>query len=139
MKALLGWRDHPGQSSLPLVSQYPQKPRKVVVVPILEEWRAQYANQTQPTERCITTEAQVRDITKKLLSLLQPMDYYPQLVFWVSSDEVPTERLWTIKTELMALGQLVKGSRAQAMFSSVLPLALNDGARNRIIMQMNGG
>lgn len=59
----------------------------------LEEWRAQYANQTQVTERCVTTEAQVRDITKKLSSLVQPMDYYPLLVFQVSSDEVPTVRL----------------------------------------------
>lgn len=92
MKALLGWRDHPGQGSLLLASQPAQKSRRTIVH-FLEEWRAQYANQTQVTERCVTTEAQVRDITKKISSLVQPMYYYPLLVFQVSSDEVPTVRL----------------------------------------------
>lgn len=42
-----------------------------------------------------------------------------------------------MKRGLRALAELVKGSGAQVVFSSVLPVAGNDGARNRKVMQMN--
>ncbi|KAF4805591.1 hypothetical protein TURU_000453 [Turdus rufiventris] len=76
-------------------------------------------------------------MTKKLPSLVQPTDYYLLLVFQIVSNDVPTRRPWTITKNAKALEQVVKGSGAQVVFSSVLPVSRNDGARKRKIMKMN--
>lgn len=51
--------------------------------------------QPDPTHRevCWAPETQVRDMAKKLPSLILPTDYYPLLVFLVGTNEVPTRRL----------------------------------------------
>jgi len=70
-------------------------------------------------------------VERKLPALVQPSDYYPLVIFQVGSDEVATRSPRTIKRDFRTLGQLVKGSGAQAVFSSILPLSGNDEGRNR--------
>jgi len=69
---------------------------------------------------------QAKDVKRELPTLVQPSDYYPLLIFQVSSCEVATRSLRAIKRDFRALGQLVKGSRAQAVFSSIPQVAVND-------------
>lgn len=83
-------------------------------------------------EVCCLSGAWVRDITKKLPSLLQPTDDYPLLVFQVGNDQVQTTRM-----QMGTWGQLVKGSGAPVVLSSILPVSGIDGARNRKTRQMN--
>ena len=68
-------------------------------------------------EVCCLPVAQVKDVRKKLPSLVWPSDYYPLLLFQVGSDEVG-RTLRTMKKDLRALRRLVKGSGAQVVFSS---------------------
>ena len=51
--------------------------------------------------------------------------------------QVATRRPKAIKRDFRALGQLVKGSGAQVVFSSILPVAENDEGRNRKSQQSN--
>ena len=74
---------------------------------------------------------------RKLPTLVWPSDYYPLLIFQVGSDEVATRSLRAIKRDFRALGQLVKGSGAQVVFSSILPVAGNGEGRNRKSQQIN--
>ena len=74
---------------------------------------------------------------RKLPTLVWPSDYYPLLIFQVGSDEVAIRSPRAIKRDFRALGRLVKGSGAQVMFSSVLPVAGNDEGRNRKSQQIN--
>jgi len=50
---------------------------------------------------------------------------------------VATRSLRAIKRDFRALGQLVKGSGTQVVFSSIPPLAGNDEGRNRKSQQVN--
>jgi len=88
-------------------------------------------------EVCCLPGARVRDITRKLPGLVRPSDYYPLLVVQVGSDEVRTKSVQEIKRDFRALGQQVKGSGAQVVFSSIPPTAGKDEGRNRKSQQIN--
>lgn len=60
-----------------------------------------------------------RDVTRKLLSMRQPSDYYPFL-FQVDTNDVFAGSLRSIKRDFKALGRQLKDSGAQTVFSSVL-------------------
>ena len=60
-------------------------------------------------EVCCLPEARVKDITRKLPSLVQPLDYYPLLLFHVGGDEAATCSPRAIKRDFRALGRLGKG------------------------------
>jgi len=79
----------------------------------------------------------VRDITRTLPGLVWPSDYYPLLVVQVCSDEVRDKSIWAIKRGFRALEQQAKGSGAQVVFSSILPIAGEDKGRNRKSQQIN--
>ena len=87
-------------------------------------------------EVCCLRGAQVKDVTRKLPTLVWPLDYYPLLIFQVGSDEVATRSLRAIKRGFRTLGQLVRGSGAQAVFS-VFPVAGNNEGRNKKRQQIN--
>lgn len=82
--------------------------------------------QTTPLHRevCCISGAWVRDMKRKLPTLMQPSDYYPLLISQVGSDEVPASPR-TIKRDFRALVKQVKGSGAQVTFCSVSPVAGN--------------
>jgi len=83
-------------------------------------------------EVCCLPGPWVKDVKRKLPTLGLPSDYYPLLIFFeVGSNEV------AIKKDFRALVQLVQGSRAQVVFSSILPVAGNDEGRNRKSQQIN--
>ena len=65
----------------------------------------------------------MRDIAKKVTRLVQPTDYYPLLVFQAGNHEVARGRLGAIQRDVRAFGRLGKGSGAQAVFTSALPIA----------------
>lgn len=65
----------------------------------------------------------VKDVTQQLPRLVRASDYYPLLVLHVGGEEVAKGSLKAIKRDIKALGQLVEGSGAQAVFSSILSVA----------------
>lgn len=65
----------------------------------------------------------VKDVTQQLPRLVRTSDYYPLLVLHVGSEEAAKGSLKAIKRDIKALGQLVEGSGAQAVFSSILSVA----------------
>ena len=55
-------------------------------------------------EVCCFTGAQMRDITTRLNSLVQPSDYYSFLLFHKGTNDVATESLRSIKRDIRTLG-----------------------------------
>ncbi|XP_068521222.1 uncharacterized protein [Anas acuta] len=80
--------------------------------------------QPDPTRRevCCLPGARVRDVAKKVKRLVRPTDYYPLLVFQAGSDEVATRSPKAIKRDFRDLGRLLRGSGAQVVCASVLPI-----------------
>ena len=79
-------------------------------------------------EVCCLLGAQVKDVRKKLPSLVWSTEYYPLLLFQVGSDDLGRTSLRTLKKDFRALGRQVKGSGAQVVFSSIPPdLGNNEG------------
>ena len=70
-------------------------------------------------EVCCLPGEQVRDISRKLLSLNHPSDYYPLLIVQAGSAEVAERSLRVIKKDFRGLGQMVEGLGAQVVFSSL--------------------
>ncbi|KGL89130.1 hypothetical protein N301_03229, partial [Charadrius vociferus] len=81
--------------------------------------------------------ARIKDTQRKLPSLVQTSDYYSLLIFQAGGEEVGTRSLKVMKNDFRALGQLVKGSGAQIVFSSILPFARDDEGINRRSKQIN--
>ena len=77
-------------------------------------------------EVCCLPGAQVRDVRKKLPSLVQPTDYYPLLLFQAGSDDFGSTSLRTLKKDFRALGRQVKGSGAHTVLSSIPPAVGNN-------------
>jgi len=88
-------------------------------------------------EVCCLPGAWVIGITRKLPSLVQPSDYCPLLLFHVGGDEVAVRSPGVIKRDFRDLGWLVRESGAQVIFSSLLPAAGGDVARNRWTQSIN--
>jgi len=91
----------------------------------------------QEQEVCCLPGTRVRDIARNLRGLVRPSDYYPLLVVQVGSDEVRDKSTWTTKRDFRALVRQVKGSGAQAVFSSIPPVAGEDEGRNRTSQQID--
>ena len=68
--------------------------------------------QPDPTHRevCCLPGAQVRDISRKLPSLICHSDYYPLLIVQAGSNEVIDRSLRIIKSDFRGLEQLVDGT-----------------------------
>ncbi|GAB0204581.1 hypothetical protein GRJ2_002923700 [Grus japonensis] len=79
----------------------------------------------------------VKDITRKLPSLVQPSDYYPLLLLHVGGDEAETRTTKAIKRDFRLLGQSLKDSGAQVIFSSLLPVKGSNGGWNRRMQSIN--
>ena len=88
-------------------------------------------------EICCLPGAQIKDVRKKLPSLVRPSDYYPLLLFQEGRDDIGRTALKTMKKDLRDLGQQVKGSRAQVVFSSIPPVVGNDEELNTMGQQIN--
>jgi len=95
--------------------------------------------QPDPSQRefCCLPGARVRDASRKLPGLMRPSDYYPPLVMQVGGDEMIERSLKAIKRDFRALGQLVEGSGAQVVFSSIPSVAGNSTERGRKTHPMN--
>ncbi|KAK4807100.1 hypothetical protein QYF61_018441 [Mycteria americana] len=74
-------------------------------------------------EVCCLPGAHIRNITERLPSLVNPTDYDPLLIFYVGSNDTVTRQLRTIKRDCIVPQS--KGSGAQVVLSSILPLELN--------------
>uniref|UniRef100_A0A493TS73 Uncharacterized protein n=1 Tax=Anas platyrhynchos platyrhynchos TaxID=8840 RepID=A0A493TS73_ANAPP len=82
-------------------------------------------------EVCCLPGARVRDVRKALPQLIKPEDYYPLVVIQVGSREAATRKMRNIKKDFASRGRSLKGSGAQVVFSSVLPLGDRDPERRR--------
>lgn len=75
---------------------------------------------------CCLSTAWVRDIIRRLPSLVCPSDYYPLLIVQVGSNEVDERSLRAIKWDFRGLGQLVDGDQENPsnkyMAQRLLPL-----------------
>ena len=74
-----------------------------------------------PTHRevCCLPGARIRDIFRKLPSLICPSDYYPLLIVQAGSDEVADRSLRTIKNDFRGLGRLADGASMQVVFTCI--------------------
>ena len=88
-------------------------------------------------EVCCLLGVRVKDVRKKLPSLVRPTDYYPLLFFQVGSDDLGRTSLRTLKKDFRALGRQVKGSGAQVVFSSIPPVIGNDEGLNMMGQRIN--
>jgi len=82
-------------------------------------------------EVCCLPGARVRDVARKLPSLVQPSDYYPLLFMHIGSDEITERSPKAIKRDFRGLGRLVQGSGAQVVFSSIPSVARKSAERDR--------
>ena len=87
-------------------------------------------------EVCCLLGAWVKDVRKKIPSLVRSSDYYP-LLFQVCSDDIGINFLKTMRKDFRALGRQVKGSGAQVMFSSIPPVIGNGEGLNMMVQQIN--
>ena len=79
----------------------------------------------------------VKDITRKLPSLVRPSDYYPFLLFHVGGNQAAMCSPRAIERDFRALGQLVQESGARVIFSSLLPVVDSNTGRKRHPQFMN--
>ncbi|GAB0178621.1 hypothetical protein GRJ2_000327400 [Grus japonensis] len=88
-------------------------------------------------EVCCLPGARVKDIARKLPSLVQPSDCYPLLLLHVGGDEAETCTTEVIKRDIRLLGQSLKDSGVQVIFSSLLPVEGSNLGRNRQTQSIN--
>ena len=88
-------------------------------------------------EICCLLGARIRVVVEGLPKLIRPSDYYPLLLFHVGTNDTATENLDSIKSDYRALGPVVKGMRAQVVFSSILPSRGKGARRRALIGQVN--
>lgn len=74
-------------------------------------------------EVCCLPEAGVRDITRRLPSLVCLSDYYTLLIVQVDNDKVTERSLRVIKRDFMGVGQIVDKVRVQVVFFSIPSVA----------------
>jgi len=75
---------------------------------------------TLSREVCCLPGARIRNITKRLPSLVQSTDYYPLLLFHMGMNHIGRRSLRNIKKDYKSLGAAMMDSEAQVVFSSVL-------------------
>ncbi|GAB0208750.1 hypothetical protein GRJ2_003340700 [Grus japonensis] len=93
-----------------------KKKRRVIVVgdSLLKGTEGPICRADPPLrEVCCLPGARVKDIARKLPSLVQPSDYYPLLLLHVGGDEAETRSTKAIKRDFRLLGQSLKDSGAQ--------------------------
>nr|XP_010304339.1 PREDICTED: suppression of tumorigenicity 5 protein-like [Balearica regulorum gibbericeps] len=88
-------------------------------------------------EVCCLPGARVKDIARKLPSLVHPSDYYPLLLLHVGGDEAETRTTKAIKRDFRVLGQSLKDLGAQVIFASLLPVKGSNGGWNRQPQSIN--
>ena len=72
-------------------------------------------------DACCLPEAHARDVQNTLPYLINQDDYYSLVVIQVWSWEAAKSKLHNIRKDFASLGKSLKGSGAQAVFSSGLP------------------
>uniref|UniRef100_A0A8B9F7M5 Uncharacterized protein n=1 Tax=Amazona collaria TaxID=241587 RepID=A0A8B9F7M5_9PSIT len=88
-------------------------------------------------EVCCLPGARIRDVAERLPALVGPTDYYPLLVIHVGATDIDSSSPETIKKDYRALGEVVRGSGAQIVFSSILQDTGQDLEKARRIGQVN--
>ena len=88
-------------------------------------------------EVCCLPGSRIRDVAERLPGLVSPTDYYPLIVVHVGASDMASSSLKNIKKDYRALGEVVRGSGAQVVFSSILQDKGEDLKNARRIWQMN--
>lgn len=89
-------------------------------------------------ELCSLPGARVEGVDGKVPTPVEPSDYCPLLISQVGSDRVAASRPRAILGLIIqGHGTPVKGSGAQAVFFSVLPVTGNEDARRQVSQQIN--
>ena len=102
-----GNEDPPGESSTTylsapkLMTSSSKKKRRVIVVgdSVLRGTEGPCVDQTHTIEVCCLPGARVRDIKRKITSLVRPSDYYPLLVIQAGINEVVERSLKSLKKD----------------------------------------
>ncbi|KAJ7408371.1 hypothetical protein BTVI_59779 [Pitangus sulphuratus] len=74
---------------------------------------------------------QIRDVIRRLMSSVQPSDYYLLLLFHMGTNDIATRRPRSIKRDFRALGRMLKDSGEEVVFPSILPVMGRINGRNR--------
>lgn len=83
-------------------------------------------------EVCCLPGAYIWDIRKRLPGMTKPKDYSLLLFFQAESHEATTKKFLNIRKKFMSLGNLLKQSGAQVVFSVLLFAGYNLGRRRRM-------
>jgi len=86
---------------------------------------------------CCLPGAKVRDVAERVPQLVKSIDYYPLLLFHVSTNDRASQNLGRIKEDYKALEVQVKSIGAQVIFSSILPAGGKGVARNQFKMRIS--
>ena len=112
----------PGHSRPGIKTSSKKNPRRVIVVgdSILRGIEGPICR-PDPLHRevCCLPGAHVKDLTAKVPALVRPKDYYPLLVFQVSSDDITRKSPKAMKRDFRSLGKVIRGLGAQIVFSSI--------------------
>lgn len=79
----------------------------------------------------------MRDITRKLLSKVQPADHNTSLLFHIGRDEAATHGSRAIRRDFRSLGRQLNELNAQTVFSSLPPVLGEDAETNQRISPLN--
>jgi len=130
----------PNQTSLSIkISSARKKQRVIVIGDSLLKGAEGPICRPDPLHRevCCVLGARVKDVRKKLPSLVWPPDYCPLLLFQVGTDDIGRTSLKTMKQDFRAFGRQVKASGAQVVFSSIPPVIGNDEGLNMMGQWIN--
>ena len=88
-------------------------------------------------EVCCLPGARIREVAERLPALVNATDYYPLLVIHVGARDIESSSLRSIKKDYRALGEMVRGSGAQIVFSTILQDTGEELPKARRIGQVN--
>lgn len=106
-------------------------------IPYQEALKHPFFIQTISLEKFAAYKQRAFMVSERLPSPVNPSDYHPLLVFHVGFNDIATRQLLTVKRDSMSLGAMLKGSGAQVVFSSILPVRGRGSGRRRQIEQVN--
>lgn len=70
-------------------------------------------------EVCSLPRGRIRDVNRKLSSIIQPLDYCPLLFFQVDTNGIVAGNLRSTKRGFRALGRQIRDSESEIVFSSI--------------------
>lgn len=130
-------KEEPVQAVLPRSERPTPLNKTCIKISTKKKQKHPFSDWTLSREVCCLPSAQIRDVTTRLKSLVQPSDHCLFLLFHMGTNGITTKSLRLIKRDFRALRRMLTNSGAQIVFSSVLLAAGRDFGRNRQAQNMS--